>query len=104
MNADKTKRLIRVHLRLSAAYILCLTGCGRYSDFTLPPVSGGDPSLLFRFVAQPDPVLTSDPFKDALNPSIAGNINLYSAYDGQAWHTALALSTDRIHWQKRGIV
>jgi sucrose-6-phosphate hydrolase SacC (GH32 family) len=54
-------------------------------------------------VAEPDPVLTRDQFHDALNPSVAGRVNLYSVYDGQ-WHTALATSDDRVHWRKQGIV
>ena len=57
----------------------------------------------FRFVADPEPVLTRDEFRDALNPSVAGRVNLYSVYDGQ-WHTALATSEDGVHWQKQGIV
>ena len=42
-------------------------------------------------------------FHDALNPSVAGNVNLYSVFDGQ-WHTALATTQDGIHWQPQGIV
>jgi sucrose-6-phosphate hydrolase SacC (GH32 family) len=88
---------------ISAACVLLLAGCGKYSDFSLPLVPGGDPSLVFKFVAQPDPVLSRDPFSDALNPSIVGRVNLYSVFDGQ-WHTALATSDDAGRWQKQGIV
>src|ERR1035438_3942843 len=102
MNADKTRLLICVYLCSSAA-ILSLTGCARYANFTLPEAPGGDPSLSYRFVAEPDPVLTRDQFHDALNPSVAGRANLYSVYDGQ-WHTALATSEDGVHWRKQGIV
>src|ERR1039458_4287799 len=84
MNTDKTKLLIRVYLRSSAAAILFATGCGRYANFTLPEVPGGDASLVFRFVAEPEPVLTRDEFRDVLNPSVAGRVNLYSVYDGQS--------------------
>jgi predicted GH43/DUF377 family glycosyl hydrolase len=83
--------------------MLFATGCGRYTNFTLPAAVGGDPSLAFRFVAEPEPVLTRDEFRDALNPSVVGQVNLYSVYDGQ-WHTALATSEDGVHWSKRGIV
>ena len=101
MNTDRTSCLIRVHLCLSAA--LLLSSCGRYATFTLPPLPGGDTSLTFRFLPEPEPVLTRGDFHDALNPSVAGNVNLYSVYDGQ-WHTALATTQDNIHWQPQGIV
>src|SRR5260370_27272435 len=103
MNTDKTKLLIRVYRCSSVAILFFVTGCGRYSNFILPAVSGGDRSLVFRFVAEPEPVLTRDDFRDALNPSVAGRVNLYSVYDGQ-WHTALATSEDGLHWLKQGIV
>src|ERR1035441_8018081 len=103
MNTDKTKLLIRVYLRSSAAIMLFATGCGRYANFTLPEVPGGDTSLVFRFVAEPQPVITRDEFRDALNPSVAGRVNLYSVYDGQ-WDTALATNEDGVHWRKQGIV
>ena len=102
MNTDKTRVLICVHLCSSVA-ILSLLGCGRYANFTLPEVRGGDPSLVFRFVAEPEPVLTRDEFRDVLNPSVAGRVNLYSVYDGQ-WHTALGTSEDGVHWRKQGVV
>ena len=103
MNADKTRGAICVYLRLSAAILLFATSCGRYANFTLPAMRGGDASLLFRFVAEPEPVLTRDEFRDVLNPSVAGRVNLYSVFDGQ-WHTALATSEDGVHWRKQGIV
>jgi predicted GH43/DUF377 family glycosyl hydrolase len=102
MNTDKTKLLISVHLCSSVA-ILSSFGCGRYANFTLPEMSGGDTSLVYRFVAQPEPVIARDEFRDALNPSVAGRVNLYSVFDGQ-WHTALATSEDGVHWRKQGIV
>src|SRR5262245_4164336 len=101
MNTDKASPLIRVYLFLSVA--LFSSSCGRYANFTLPPLPGGDASLTFRFLAEPEPVLTRGAFHDALNPSIAGNINLYSVHDGQ-WHTALATTQDKVHWQPQGIV
>ena len=103
MNADKTRGVIGVYLRSSAALCVFLTGCGRYANFTLPAVSGGDASLVFRFIAERYPVLTRDEFRDVLNPSVAGRVNLYSVYDGQ-WHTALAIREDGVHWRKQGIV
>jgi predicted GH43/DUF377 family glycosyl hydrolase len=103
MNTDKTRILIGVYLRSSAAIVLLATGCGRYASFTLPEMSGGDTSLVYRFVAQPEPVIARGEFRDVLNPSVAGRLNLYSVYDGQ-WHTALGTSQDGVHWRKQGIV
>src|SRR5713226_358460 len=70
MNTNKPKRFICVHQCSSVAYLLFLGGCGSYREFTLPPLQGGDPSVSFRFAAEADPVLTRDPFTDALNPSV----------------------------------
>src|ERR1035441_10529457 len=103
MNTDKTKLLICVYLCSSVAMFFFSTGCGRYANFTLPEVRGGDTSLVYRFVAEPEPVLTRDEFRDVLNPSVAGRVNLYSVYDGQ-WQTALATSEDGVQWRKQGIV
>jgi hypothetical protein len=89
---------------LTALCLLSFSGCSRYADFTLPPVSGGDPSLVLRFVPEPDPVLARGGFADALNPSVDGKINLYSVFDGRTWHTALANTTDGIHWSPGPIV
>ena len=83
--------------------MLLATGCRRYANFTLPEMRGGDQSIVFRFLPQSEPVITRDEFRDALNPSVAGQVNLYSVYDGQ-WHTALATTDDGVHWQKQGIV
>jgi predicted GH43/DUF377 family glycosyl hydrolase len=97
--------------------LILLSGCGRYSDFTLPQVAGGDPNLTFRFEAQPAPVLTrGDGWErnDVLNPSVvrvAGGmpntpslLNFYSGFDGQAWHTGIAASEDGGHWTRWGRV
>ena len=103
MNTDKTRLLICVYLCSSVALLSFSAGCGTYANFTLPKAPGGDTSLVYRFVAEPEPVITREPFQDALNPSVAGRVNLYSVYDGQ-WHTALATSADGAHWRKEGIV
>jgi predicted GH43/DUF377 family glycosyl hydrolase len=90
------------------AAVLLLTGCGRYADFTLPPVSGGDPNLTFAFDALPAPVLGRNSTwasGDALAPSVVrwgGRLlNFYSGYDGATWRTGLALSSDGVHWGGR---
>src|SRR5260370_16803473 len=105
VKGDKRRGVISVCRGSSAAIWFCLlaTGCGRYASFTLPEVRGGDPSLVFRFVAEPEPVIPRGEFRDALNPSVTGRVNLYSVYDGQ-WHTALATSEDGVHWRQQGIV
>jgi sucrose-6-phosphate hydrolase SacC (GH32 family) len=103
MNTDNTKLLICVYLCASVALFALATGCGKYANFTLPEVSGGDPSRSFRFIAEPDPVITRGEFQDVLNPSVVGRVNLYSVYDGQ-WHTALATTEDGVHWRTQGIV
>src|SRR5579863_4307382 len=94
------------------AFICCclLTACGRYSDFTLPTVSGGDPRMTFAFEEWPEPVMPREGFSDVLNPSVVrdapgssapGLSNFYSAFDGRTWHTGLATSTDGFHWQRQ---
>src|SRR5450631_906082 len=103
MNTDKTRLLICVYRCSSVAIFFFATGCGRYANFTLPEAAGGDASMVFRFVADPEPVITRGEFHDALNPSVAGRLNLYSVFDGQ-WHTALATSEDGVRWRKQGIV
>jgi predicted GH43/DUF377 family glycosyl hydrolase len=89
------------------AVILCLSlvlaGCGRYADFSLPPVPGGDPMLTFSLEANPQPVIEYGADSDALNPSVvrtsSGLMNFYSAFDGRTWRTVLATSEDGIHFQ-----
>jgi predicted GH43/DUF377 family glycosyl hydrolase len=90
---------------------LVLSGCGPYADFTLPPVSGGDPAAIFVFEPLPEPVLTRGgawDSGDVLNPSVieAGGllINFYSGFDGRTWRTGLAESDDGVRWRKRGLL
>lgn len=94
---------------LAAAFLLA--GCGRYVEFTLPPQSGGDPTLTYEFQPRPQPVLTrGDGWEsgDVLNPSVlrlsTGFINLYSGFDGHTWHTGLASSIDGINWKRLGLL
>jgi hypothetical protein len=100
---------IRVHSRPFAAILFSLlTGCARYADFVLPPPDSSGPRAPFVWEANPKPILTmgdSDSI-DVLNPSVVRfrgqYLNLYSAYDGKTWVTALADSPDGLTWQKRG--
>jgi hypothetical protein len=85
--------------------LILLSGCGHYTDFTLPALSGGDPTLTFALDARPEPVFTSGS-GEALNPSVIrhnGLLNYYSEFDGHTWRTAIASSQDGLHWQRQGV-
>ncbi len=102
-NGHEFRRVIRVY---SWAFVAFLSGCGRYADITLPPAESGGLRPPFRWEALPEPVLSGG--VDTLNPSVirfhGAYLNLYSEYDGRTWHTALATSSDGVHWDKRGRV
>jgi hypothetical protein len=83
---------------------LFLSACGHYSDFTLPNVSGGDPTLTFAFDEHPEPVLTRGSAHDVLAPSVAGRDLFYSAWDGKTWSTLRATPTSATTWQPGGAV
>jgi predicted GH43/DUF377 family glycosyl hydrolase len=97
---------------LPLLWALLLSGCGGYADFTLPVLypTGSIPS--FRFDPLPEPVLRPEngwEAADVLNPSVISGpggalFNLYSAYDGHIWRTAVATSTDGLNWHKTGVV
>ena len=96
---------MRAGLGPTTLFVVILSGCSRYADFTLPQVSGGDPNMTFVFEARPQPVMTRDQERDVLNPSVtAGYYNLYSAYDGKTWRTGLATSKDGIEWRKERMI
>lgn len=85
---------------------VCLTlmGCGRYADFTLPVSTA--PALPWpKLYLNPEPVLLRGSARDVLNPSVVevnGElVNYYSAYDGHTWSTAMAKSSDGVHWTKQ---
>jgi predicted GH43/DUF377 family glycosyl hydrolase len=99
--------------RLIAIAALCLSGCARYGDFTLPPPDAAGPRPPFHWEAQAAPVLTrGGPGEfdsvDALNPAVirfaGGFLNLYSGFDGRQWSTGTATSSDGIAWTKHGRV
>ncbi len=92
--------------------LIFTSACGRYSDFTLPPLPRPAPTHLY-FDMQADPVLTRGAkgdwdSVDVLNPSVVFRdgiyYNFYSGFDGKTWHTGLATSSDGIAWTKRGRV
>lgn len=96
---------------LPAPLWLCLAGCGRYADFTLPaPPPAVDTAASFHWQAAPAPQLTPGDWDsvDVLNPSVVRRdglyYNFYSGYDGRAWHTGLATSSDGERWRKQGKV
>ena len=84
-----------------------LTGCGRYAEFTLQPLSGPQGKVDATWSVRPDPVMARDKWVDLLNPSVVARegsfFNVYSAYDGKVWHSGLAISTDGITWKDQGI-
>ncbi|HCC56873.1 MAG TPA: hypothetical protein DEQ47_06335, partial [Solibacterales bacterium] len=91
---------------LAAIFALLLAGCGRYADFTLPPLPGG-PAPHRMVSMQPEPILTRGApgtwdSVDVLNPSVARRggmfFNFYSGFDGRAWRTGLATSPDGVSW------
>jgi hypothetical protein len=83
---------------------LALSGCGRYSEFSLPALSGGDSRLTFTFEERAGPVLERGGAGDALNPSVVNRDMYYSEWDGKTWHTARAQSPDGVSWTKAGRV
>jgi hypothetical protein len=94
---------------LCALFFLALSGCGRYSDFTLPdPGPAQIKPDSFDWKPEPAPVLSPGDWDsvDVLSPSVVRRdnlyYNLYSGYDGKTWHTGLATSPDGAHWQKQG--
>ncbi len=96
---------------LAVAFCLFASGCGSYSDFTLPLVRGASPGLAFRWSVRPAPVLSlGAPGEwdsvDVLNPSVVKHqgvfYNLYSGFDGRTWSTGLATSPDGIDWTRQG--
>jgi len=100
-----------VNVRLALASVLLLCACNRYADFTLPPPDAAGPRAPFSWEASPEPVLARGADNawdsaDVLNPSIVRfngiYLNLYSGFDGRAWHTGLATMTDGAHWEKTG--
>ncbi len=88
-----------------AGCVLLLAGCGRYGDFTLPPLPGGNSDVSFVFEEHPEPVLARADAQDVLNPSVTATRDMYySEWDGRVWHTAHARSGEGAHWMKLGRV
>jgi hypothetical protein len=88
-----------------AALVLTLSsGCGRYADFSLPQLPGGDPRLTYTWQPRSDPVLPRGQAHDVLNPSVVGRDMFYSEFDGRIWHTARAQIVDGFQWRRTGLV
>lgn len=83
---------------------LALAGCGRYADFTLPVLPGGDPHLTFEWEERNGPVLSpAEAWEshDVLAPAMAGvHDMLYSGFDGHTWRTGFADSDDGLVWRR----
>lgn len=91
--------------------VLLLASCGRYGDFRLPAVDR--PAVIGAYKWEPAaaPVLSRGgegawDGTDALNPSVVSHdgrfYNFYSGFDGKAWHTGVATSTDGLAWTRQG--
>ena len=89
---------------------LVFDGCGAYRDFSLPP-QGGGPAVRWQWLPGPDPVIEPGApgqwdAVDVLNPAVLRRDgeywNLYSGFDGNTWHTGLAISADGLAWRKQG--
>jgi predicted GH43/DUF377 family glycosyl hydrolase len=86
----------------------CLSGCGRYAEFTLPAPAQDAAAKSFEWKQETAPMLLPGDWDsvDVLNPSIVSHAgvyyNFYSGFDGKIWHTGLAVSSDGEHWRKRG--
>jgi predicted GH43/DUF377 family glycosyl hydrolase len=113
-DAEKTRRKteFRAYRPFVFPLLSCVLfcGCGRYADFTLPVLRGGDPDVRLVWSARPDPVLGRGErwdSHDVLNPSVVRNkdlFNFYSGYDGHTWRTGVAVSEDGLRWEKHGMV
>lgn len=97
-------------MRFAPLLFLFLSGCGRYSDFSLPAPEASGPRGPFAWETSPQPVIARDDSDsiDVLNPSVirfrGRYLNLYSAWDGKTWSTSLAESSDGVAWRKKGRV
>ena len=93
-------------MRFAPLLFVILAGCGRYSNFTLPAPDSSGPRGPFTWQPSADPVLRNDDALDVLNPSVVNfqnrSLNLYSAWDGKTWTTALATSVNGMEWKKEG--
>lgn len=100
-----------MRVAVAALAVAALTGCGRYEEFTLPYVERPAETGTWVWEARPEPVLGRGGAGDwdgvdALNPSVVRHdgklFNFYSGFDGTAWHTGLAVSTDEgLSWTKQ---
>jgi len=97
--------------------VLFTAGCGpawrpkqaRFEVTGCEAMAGVPAPETWRWSAEAEPVLTPGPAGawdsvDALNPSVvwvSGVLyNFYSGFDGRAWRTGLATSTDGRRWEK----
>src|SRR5579872_993067 len=98
----------RLAIFLGSAACLGIASCGQYSDFALPAPDAAGPRGPLAWQASTAPVIERADASDVLNPSVVkyrgAYWNLYSAYDGHTWRTALATSPDGAQWTRRGIV
>src|SRR5438552_2226745 len=100
--------MLRCGTCFSLFVCLCLTGCNRYANFSLPVPAPGPKVSSFAWKPDPSPSLSPGDWDsvDVLNPSVVLRdntyYNFYSGFDGNTWHTGLAISNDGFHWRKQG--
>lgn len=78
--------------------------CGRYGNFTLPPLPGGNSNIKITFEEQPGPAIARGAWHDLLNPTSAAGRLYLSAWDGRTWRTVdsaggVVLSPDPRTWE-----
>lgn len=98
-----------MRLACTAIALALLSGCGRgYADFALPELHTQGSAGPFTWMPNAAPVIERGDASDVLNPSVVRiqgvYWNLYSEFDGGAWHTAAATSNDGIAWTPLGRV
>jgi len=90
---------------LVVALALAAAGCGRYADFTLPPLPGSNQHFRIWFEEFSEPVLAHGHWRDVLNPSTVSQSHIYySGWDGRTWRTGDAVREDAYRWKDLGPV
>ncbi len=96
---------MRPGLVCTLALALLAAGCGRYADFSLPHLPGGNQPLRIWFEEYSQPVLGPGTWRDVLAPSAVNGTHIYySGWDGKTWHTGDAVREDAYRWKDQGVL
>ncbi|HUS06445.1 MAG TPA: hypothetical protein VMZ52_09125 [Bryobacteraceae bacterium] len=91
--------------------VVVTAGCGKYAEFSLPPLQPQPGAVQLTWAVRSQPVLGRGAAGDwdsvdTLNPSLVRigerYMNFYSGFDGKTWRTGLATSPDGITWARNG--